>query len=107
MSSARRFEIATRNDSLSSLCSIPGDTKPCLGGPTVTTTTCRRLTSDVQPCLRRVVRGAGDLQRRRIFDFPSERKIDAYVVSIDRNAARIYWIRAAVLTSRHPEAISI
>ena len=42
-----------------------------------------------------------------IFDFPSERESNAHLVSIDRNAARIYRIRAAVLTSRHPEAISI
>lgn len=50
------------------------------------TITCMRLKIDVQPCLRRVVRGADDLQRRRtFFDFPSEREINAYVVSIDGN----------------------
>ena len=65
-----------------------------------------RLTSDEQPCLRRVVRGADDLQRRRIFDFPSERGSKAYVVSIDRNAARVYRIRTIVLTPGHPEVCS-
>ena len=50
-----------------------------------------------------VVRGAGDLQRRRIFDFPSEREINAYVVSIDDHAARVYRIRIAMLTPGHTE----
>lgn len=54
-----------------------------------------------------VVRGAGDLQRRRIFDFPSERESNAHLVLIDRNAARIYRIRIVVLTSGHPETASI
>ena len=53
---------------------------------------------------RRAVRGADDLQRRRIFDFPSERETDACMVSIDGRAARIYRIWIAMLTYGHPEA---
>lgn len=60
----------------------------------------------MQPCLRRVVRGDGDLQHRRIFDFPSERESNAHVVLIDGHAARIYRIRIPMLTSVSPEAAS-
>ena len=55
---------------------------------------------------RRVVRGADDLQRPRIFDFPSERERNACMVSIDGRADRIYRIWIAMLTPEHPEAAS-
>jgi hypothetical protein len=74
--------------------------------PTIKTIACIKLASDVQPCLRRDVRGAGDLQHRRIFDFPSERESNAYVLPIDGHTARIYRIWIAMLTPVSPEATS-
>jgi hypothetical protein len=69
--------------------------------PTIKTIACIKLAS-----LRRDVRGAGDLQHRRIFDLLSERESNAYVLPIDGHTARIYRIWIAMLTPVSPEATS-